>query len=162
MQLDSFTHGPAELLVGIAGTADRLAIRGAINDLIAKFSGLDDKLTPKDLPTEHVFAPGVYLRSVFMKRGEIWIGKIHRHPHGNIVSQGKASVITEFGHSIVEAHSQFVAPAGTQRVLVILEDMIWTCVHANPDNITDLEKLEEMFIVKDHLSLENNLPELIA
>jgi len=143
------------LLSELVANPDPLEVRRSICILEHHMNqlGVDQKLTPKDLPTEHLFAPGVYMRSVFMKKGEIWIGKIHRHSHGNIVSQGVAAVVTEFGAEIHKAHTQFVSPAHTKRALVILEDTIWTCVHANPHNITDLDELENMFISPSYTEL---------
>lgn len=143
------------LLSELIANPDPLAVRRSICALEYQMGklGADQVLTPKDLPTEHVFAPGVYLRTVFLTKGETWIGKIHRHSHGNIVSQGAAAVVTEFGAVIHRAHEQFVSPAYTKRALVILEDTIWTCVHANPDNVTDLDELESMFIAPSYTEL---------
>lgn len=162
MQVDLFTPTLAQRAVGVAPGATRLDIRTAICRLESWLWAQDNKILPKDLPTEHVFAPGVYLRTVYMLKGEVWIGKIHKHAHGNIISQGKVSLITEFGPEEREAHDQFVSPAGTKRAIVVLEDTIWTCVHANPDNVQDLDKLEEMFIVKSHAELgwEDPVPAL--
>ena len=37
--------------------------------------------------------------------------------------------------------------AGTKRVVVATEDCVFVNVHANPDNVEDIEKLEEKFVV---------------
>lgn len=150
-----------DLLARLIHDSAPVEIRKKICRLEWEVSHLPSKLEPKDLPTEHVFAPGVYMRSVYLLAGEVWIGKIHRHSHGNIVSQGSAAVVTEFGAEYVKAHTQFVSPAHTKRVLVILEDTIWTCVHANPDNITDLNELESMFISPSYTELGLEDPVLL-
>jgi hypothetical protein len=38
----------------------------------------------------------------------------------------------------------YMLPEGTKRVIQALEDTIFVNVYPNPDNITDIEKLEDM------------------
>lgn len=111
------------------------------------------KLAPKDLPTVSTFAPGVYIRTVFMRAGETWVGKIHRYEHFSIISQGSAAVVTEFDQSIVSAPDKFMSPAGTKRALAIIDDMIWTTIHPNPENIRDVSALEKLYIAASYTEL---------
>jgi len=140
----------------------RLEIRARIGELEKFLFSLPNPLLPKDLPTKHTFAPGVYLRTVFMKKGEVWIGRIHKHEHASIVSQGVASVVTEFGAVTHRAFESFTSPPGTKRALVILEDTIWTCVHANPDNIHDVEVLKNIYTTEDYAEIGFEVPQLGA
>lgn len=134
-----------------------LEVRARILELESYLYSLPSPLFPEDLPTKHVFAPGVYTRTVFMKKGEIWIGRIHKTEHVSIISQGVASVVTEFGAVTHRAFESFTSPPGTKRALVILEDTIWTCVHPNPDNIHDVEILKKIYTTEDYseIGLEN-------
>ena len=116
--------------------------------------------TYTEIPTEHMFAPGVYCRKVFMQAGHVYIGKIHGHDHGNIVAQGCVSVFSEFEDTVHRAYSMFVSPKGTKRALYAHEDTIWICVHPNPDNETDLVKLEERYIVPHYAALGWETPDI--
>lgn len=101
----------------------------------------------EDLPVQHEFLDGIYMRTVFMKAGTIVIGKIHKQEHVAIISQGHAKVLTEHGVLEIKAPFMFKSPPGARRALIIYEDMIWTTVHRSDHK--DLESLEEQLIAKD-------------
>lgn len=101
------------------------------------------KLPQTDLPLKHHFAPGVYVREIAMPANTIVIGHIHRTEHLNILVQGSCMIVNADGsREILKAPLTFVSKAGVQKVLLIIEDMVWQTVH--PTNETDVEKLEEM------------------
>jgi quercetin dioxygenase-like cupin family protein len=101
----------------------------------------------EELPVQHDFLDGVYMRTVFMKAGLIVVGKIHKQEHVAIISKGSATVLTENGVIEITAPYIFKSPPGARRALVIHEDMVWTTVHRSEH--TDLEQLEEQLIAKD-------------
>lgn len=114
--------------------------------------GRDDKLDlDKDCPVRHIFAPGVYLREMTIPKGTVIIGKIHKHAHPNIISQGKVRVVTETGSHELTAPHTFVSEVGTKRVVYAIEDTIWTTVHVTDE--TDLAKIEDHVIAKDYSEL---------
>lgn len=107
------------------------------------------------------FAPGQYAREFSLaarpwgdERQSVVIGKIHKHAHLNIVSKGRCTVYTEDGFMDIEAPMTFVSSPGTKRVVVIHEDLVWTTVHANPDDETDMGKLEAEIIAPTYAALE--------
>lgn len=99
-----------------------------------------------EIPLKHRFAPGVYLREVFMPAGSFVIGHEHKTEHFNIIVQGVASVMMGGKLFLLNAPHTVVSGPGVRKVLYIHEDCIWQTVHANPDNIRDLAKLDEMFV----------------
>lgn len=101
----------------------------------------------EDLPVQHDFLDGVYMRTVFMKADTVVIGKIHKQEHVAIISQGSATVLTEHGVVEIKAPFIFKSPPGARRALRIHEDMVWTTVHRSDHK--DLESLEEQLIAKD-------------
>lgn len=101
-----------------------------------------------DLPLTHRFAPGAYAREIFVQKGDVVIGKIHRHAHLNFVLKGKAAVLTEEGPMVIEAPFTMVSSVGTKRLVVALEDLVWTTVHVTEE--TDLEKIEDHVIAKSY------------
>lgn len=103
------------------------------------------KLPQKPAPVTHRFAPGVYLREIFMSADSIVIGRIHKTEHFNILVQGACYIVHDDGRrEELRAPMTFVSQAGVQKVLYILEDTIWQTVHVSDE--TDLAKLEEMLV----------------
>lgn len=100
------------------------------------------------MPLKHYFAPGVYIREIFMPAGAYAIGKIHKTEHFNIIQKGRLRLINEDGTytEMVGPHT-FVSKAGVQKALIILEDTVWCCVHLT--NERDLAALEAQLIESD-------------
>jgi len=122
------------------------AIR-SINSLIAEMLKF-----PKDLqmmpPVKHYFAPGCYAREMLIPKDCLIVGKIHKHEHLNTIAYGSVSVATLGGVNTYQGHNTFVSSPGIQRVVLALEDTMWTTYH--PTNETDLEKIEDEVIAKSY------------
>jgi hypothetical protein len=98
-------------------------------------------LPQKDCALIHRFAPGVYLREIHMPADTVVIGKVHKTEHFNILLQGACLIVHDDGRrEELRAPLTFVSGAGVQKVLYILEDMVWQTVHVTPE--TDMAKLE--------------------
>src|SRR5207244_83087 len=87
-----------------------------------------------------------YAREILIRAGTVLTGKVHSTEHLNIVSQGRIIVWTEDGMKEVAAPCTLVSRPGTKRVGFALEDTVWTTIHANPQNLTDLAALEAALI----------------
>lgn len=98
-----------------------------------------------------LWTPGILMRTIFLPAGLKVTGKRHAQEHGNIVSCGRATVYTEEGVQEVVGPCEFVSPAGTKRLLVIHEDMVWTTVHRT--NATTIEEAEAELIIPEPLEL---------
>lgn len=105
-----------------------------------------------ECPLTHHFAPGAYGREIFIPKGSIVVGKIHKHAHLNILSQGSVSVLTEDGPLEFSAPRTWVSSPGTKRVVFAHTDVVWTTVHVTEE--TDLEKIEDAVIAKTYDALE--------
>jgi hypothetical protein len=104
-----------------------------------------------EVPVFHHFGDGIYAREIRAVAGTFMTGKLHRTEHLNIISQGVIEVWVEGVHGpeqrrTITAPCAFVAPPGTRRVGLVHEDVVWTTVHANPDNVRDVEQLERLLI----------------
>lgn len=97
-----------------------------------------------DLPVKHHFSQGVYARELFIPKGTLLTGHIHKFEQLNIMSQGDISVLTEDGVVRVQAPFAIVSPPGTKRIAYAHEDTVWTTVHGTDE--TDLDKIEDHFI----------------
>ena len=88
-----------------------------------------------------------YARLMFIPKGTLIIGKIHRHQHLNFILKGKVSVATEFGKKYFEAPCTFISEVGLKRAVVAEEDTIWTTVHLTQyASEADLDKIEDEVI----------------
>lgn len=109
-----------------------------------------------DMPLQHVFAPGVYLRTIFIPAGTVLVGKIHKHKHGNILSKGKAILYTEHGGvEHWEGPITAVSEPGTKRAVYAVTDVYWTTVHLNPTDTQDLRALEDDIIAETYEEYES-------
>ncbi len=113
------------------------------------------KLPQAEHCVEHIFAPGVYVRQIFMPAGAFLIGHTHKTEHLNVVLKGKARVLVDGKVVEISAPFTFKSGAGAQKVLYILEDMIWQTIHATDE--TDVQKLEAMLVRKSPVYLSHQL-----
>lgn len=104
------------------------------------------------LPVRHIFAPGAYAREMSLPAGYWAIGKIHKHAHLSFITKGRIAVLTEDGPVVYTAPYTFVSTPLTKRVVLSLEDTIWTTVHITDE--TNLEKIEEYAIAKSYSDAE--------
>lgn len=105
-----------------------------------------------EMPVTHHFANkgtalGTYARELFIPKGTVLTGKIHKFEQINIMSKGDISVLTEDGIRRVQAPFTIVSPAGTKRIAYAHEDTVWTTIHSTAE--TDLEKIETQFIAQN-------------
>ena len=120
--------------------------RSQVVELEEKINNLDKefKIKAADCPLKHLFSEGMYVREVTVPAGTLVIGKIHKHEHPAFLLKGEAFVITEYdGIKEMKGPCSFISPAGVKRAVFAKTELVWTTVHLNPENITDLEKLEE-------------------
>ena len=102
-----------------------------------------------EIETVHHFAHGTYTREVFLPKGTILTGKVHRHSCINIVSQGKILVITDEGEYEIEAPHVFVSGPGVKKAGAVLEDTIWINVHPW-SGAPDLDIIEKSLILPEN------------
>lgn len=108
-----------------------------------------------EFPVKHHFGPQTYMREMFIPKGSTVTGKIHRHEHLNILSQGHLTVATEDGTKELRASTVVKSMPGVKRAAYAHEDSVWITVHHNPDNETDPDKLEAR-IVFESFGLEGD------
>jgi quercetin dioxygenase-like cupin family protein len=75
------------------------------------------------------------------------IGKIHKFDHTFFLMKGKLLLCTQEGVKELEAPYYGNASAGTKRMAIALEDTVFVNVHPNPNNIKDIDKLEDIYVV---------------
>ena len=131
----------------------QLAARTAIQGLQAVLESIPETTDMKEF-TDHFFAPGVYLRTLFIPAGHVLVGKIHKETTINILLKGKISVVTSDGDKILaEAPHIFKAPPG-QKAGFAITDVWYASIFPNVNDITDVDALEAEHTVPTHEALE--------
>lgn len=128
---------PGELL----GRADDEAIDALEQRILGE-------LEPVEMPLVHRFTPGLYIREIHMKAGTVLTSKIHRTEHPFTISKGRCLVLLRGGETreLAAPYTGITKP-NTRRVLLILEDTIWTTYHVlEPGEEGDLDKIEARII----------------
>ena len=98
-----------------------------------------------ELPTWHHFADGLAARTILIKAGTCLTGAAHKSEHLNVCC-GDITVWTEDGMRRLTGYHVLSSRPGAKRVGLAHDDTWWTTVHANPDNVTDVAVLEELFV----------------
>lgn len=93
----------------------------------------------EEAPVFHRFAPGIYVREVHMRAGNVAVGHHHRHPHLNVMLTGVLILHTRDGPVVLRAPQTFVSETG-RKVATIVEDVIWQNIYAT--DLTDIDALD--------------------
>jgi quercetin dioxygenase-like cupin family protein len=111
-------------------------------------SEIRDNCEQVDLPVKNHFSKGVYARELFIPKGTVLTGKIHKEENLNIITKGDISVLTEEGIKRVGAGAVIVSPPGTKRAGYAHEDTIWITIHGTDER--DVNKIEQRFIAQSY------------
>ena len=95
---------------------------------------------------KHTFADGIYVREMTIEKGEIIMGAIHKHLHVWFLLSGHVTVLTEDSLKEYIAPCTVLSTPGVKRVIYGNEESIFTNVHKNPTNTTNIEKLEKEIV----------------
>lgn len=106
-----------------------------------------------ECPLTHRFADNVYVRQMFIPKGTLIVGKIHKHKHPNFLIKGKVTVVTEDkGVELLEGPLSMISEAGTKRIVFAHTDVIWETIHVTDK--TDIKEIEKEIIAKDFKEYE--------
>lgn len=112
-------------------------------------------------PLKHSFADGIYIREMFVPKGMVITGKIHRNAHPYVLLKGRIRIFTEEGLRELEAPLAMISPPGIKRAGLTLEDTVWLTFH-NVGEERDLEAIEKLVIAPDYETYDkdsmNTLP----
>lgn len=125
-----------------------------MNELLEKPASLFEKVEVEMLhapqiecPVEHNFVPGYYIRVFKAPKGVAIISKIHKTRHSFSISKGVVSVYDDKnGWQTYIAPFDGITEPGTQRALIVHEDIVWSTAHPRTNNETTPEQIEERII----------------
>ena len=141
---DIISQDSTELLAYILGDIQNKAYISVVRDVQQQIT---DNAELIDVPVDHHFAPGVYMRQMNAKAGTLVVSKMHRTEHMNILLTGSLTVATEDGIELLKAPMVIKSMPGTKRIGYFHEDSSWITVH--PTQTTDLDLIEQQVIVPD-------------
>lgn len=136
--------------MGINITSASLSINTGLKspkDKLLNYEKEIAKLPQVNMPVRHDFISGVYSRTITINKGIAFCGHTHRYECINIISSGKVLVATEEGSKEICAPYIWKSGPGVKRVGLALEDVTWTTIHSNPDNIQDIDEIEDFLII---------------
>ena len=113
-------------------------------------------------PLKHHFGDGLYIREMLAPKGMLNVSKLHKTTHPYFILEGEFSVQTENGLVRIKAPYFGITKAGTKRVVYFHEDTRWITVHPNPDNGTDLKKIEKQLIAENYEELPDSVKEQLC
>jgi hypothetical protein len=119
----------------------REQIASFIADLLA---ATDDHM---EFDVRHSFAPGMYIREMFIPKGAVVVGKMHRAECLNICPMGDIDIVTTEGNVHIVAPFYAVSAPGAQKIGFAREDTIWINVFHTDE--TDIDKLEAGLVYSD-------------
>jgi len=115
----------------------------------AEFQGRCEQIS--FFPLRHRFTPGMYIREILMPAGAVLTSQIHKTEHPFVISKGRLLVYHNKDNGWVEFSAPYsgITYPGTRRILIILEDTIWTTFHAT--ELTDLLEIEK-YLSEDYIN----------
>jgi len=131
--------------------------KGHVEDVVS-----DTSLKHYFTPLDDDYGCSTYARELYMPKGMVVVGKLHKKPHLTFLMQGIVLVVSESGgKQVLKAPVTFVSPAGVKRVFYIKEDSILTTVHLTRETEEqNLDKVENEVISPTYEAMGLEEPDL--
>lgn len=100
----------------------------------------------------HYFGHNAYAREMKLKSQTLVVGRIHKFPNINILSEGEASVFSIDGVMRIKAPHTFIGSKGSKRVIYAHTDLTWTTVIGTDSK--DPHAIEDQFTCLKYEQLE--------
>jgi hypothetical protein len=137
--LGTWTYGP-------------LVKREPTPDQLQRFAAVLAASPQIEVPVEHLFTPGMYVRKCTIQADAYVLGKKHRHQHPTLLVRGECTINTDEGMVRITAPHMWISQEGAQRALYTHTQCEFVTVHLNPDDTRDLEAIEAEVIVPQTLA----------
>ena len=129
----------------------------SLTDIEGIVAGTEDSpivTDSKEIPIEHFFMDGVYVRQMTMYKGTVVVGAIHKHLHMCFLLKGHLSVASRQGVKEYIAPCFIISNPGIKRVLYAHEDSVWYNTHRNPSGTKDVKQLEKEIVATSYKEYE--------
>jgi len=135
------------------GGAATALVREFIRSMQTGLSGLPGAL--EGLPVEQIAIDGMVARTIFIPKGMLLVGKVHKLACLNIVLKGDISILTENGSGRLVAGQQAVSPPGIQKIGFANDDTVFMNVFRTDE--TTLEGIEDAIAWPDLAAFDRHL-----
>jgi len=153
---------PAKDLYGLLGFGERGLVDPTT--MQSKVAALQDellKMEQADVKTTHRFLPGVYEREIVVPPWTVLTGAEHKTDYKVRLEKGTIAVNVDDSVRVLTAPCEFIAKAGAQRAgRVFEEEVVWVDVYENPDDCTDVLRLEDRLYVVPECGLADSRTEV--
>ena len=111
--------------------------------------------TPQAYPVEQDLVGGLYRRRLFVPAGIMTVTKIHAQNHFWFLEKGRITVWSEEGQHEYQAPATGITLAGTKRVIMHHDEVIFTTVHRT--DLTDVAAIEQEITADSFETLPDRL-----
>ena len=115
-----------------------------------------------EMPVTHSFGDGTYVRDLFIPKGYLVVGKIHKRRTVNILLKGEITILAEGGIKRLKAPAYFIGEANSKKVGYAHEDTTWLNVFPNPTDEREIEKIEKDVALEDYADENKNIIDVDA
>jgi quercetin dioxygenase-like cupin family protein len=154
------SQAPSETVHATNEALSTTEYREKITAVEKRMRALPGVMIGNSAPLEHTFAQGMYVRKIIMPPGYIVVTKIHKFSHPAFILKGTLTIIEEGGARTVSAPAQFITPAGTKRLVICHDEVVWVTVHLNETEERDTDKLEDMLTAKTFEEFDGSIEAL--
>ena len=135
-------------MLGMTGQAGPIDMKEVVEiSAIDRVEAELANLPPVELPLEHFFPKGLYVRKIFMPANSLVVSMKHKTTHPFFILNGKVAVLKESSNGGFEQEALYqggdmgITKPNTKRFLWNLEDTTWVTCHANPNDIEDPDEI---------------------
>ena len=117
-----------------------------IREAIQQAQEIMETLSQVEIPVIHHFSDGIYGREIFIPKGTLFTGKIHKQTDLSCCLSGLCEILTPNGWIKCEAGDVVLSRKGVKPIARALEDTRWLTSHAT--TLTDLDEIDA-FLFED-------------
>jgi quercetin dioxygenase-like cupin family protein len=125
-----------------------------------KINALIEAIRPDkiELPVPtHRFAAGLFSREITIPAGTLIVGKKHLYSHFVVILTGRIAIYSDDDTVNEYAAGDVIVSGSTQRAVIAIENTRVMNIHANPDNLTDIDEIESILISPECLFLDKKI-----
>ena len=104
--------------------------------------------------TSHFFGPKIYMRHLWVPKGVLIVGRLHRYDNLNMLVYGSLNVYLEGSVSRITAPCTFLSKAGTRKIGYAIEDFLFSTIHENPSDERDIDAVEDMIFTPEDFKVD--------
>ncbi|MBM84446.1 MAG: hypothetical protein CMM47_00660 [Rhodospirillaceae bacterium] len=120
-------------------TAIATKIQATENASVKALQALVSALPQSELPVDHFFSDGLYLRKLTLPPKALAVGREHKHNHLAIVLKGQVAVHSKQGTAYYSAPYILNVMAGDKRAVFTVTEVEWVTIHAT--DLTDPDEI---------------------